>query len=86
MYRIPKERIEDVLERLRGQISFWDDRERDDPPSRPLRFRALARQALRKGLISTGRYAQYLGISRREALETVEQDAADDAEVEVIDS
>ena len=86
VYRIPKERIEDMLERLRGQISFWDDRERDDPPSRPLRFRALARQALRKGLIATGRYAQYLGISRREAMETVEQDAADDAEVEVIDS
>jgi predicted HTH domain antitoxin len=64
-------------------MSYWDDRQRDDPPSRPLRFRALARHALRKGMISAGRYAEYLGISRREAMQVVEQDAGDDAEVEV---
>jgi len=86
VYRIPKERIQDTLERLQGQVGFWDDRERDEPSVRPLRFRVLARQALRKGLLSTGRYAEYLGISRRDAMETVEQDAVEDAEVEVVDS
>ena len=34
-------------------------------------------------MISAGRYAEYLGISRREAMQVVEQDADDDAEVEV---
>lgn len=86
VYRIPSETIKDYVERLRGQMSFWDDRERDDPSERPLRFRALARQALRKGLISAGRYAEFLGISRREAMQVVEQDADENAEVEVANS
>jgi predicted HTH domain antitoxin len=46
----------------------------------------LARQALRKGLISTGRFAEYVGISRRDAMKVVEEDAADDVQVEVADS
>lgn len=83
VYRIPSETIKEHVERLRGQMGFWDDRERDDPPERPLQFRALARQALRKGLISAGRYAEFLGISRREAMQIVEQDADEDAEVEI---
>jgi len=85
IYRIPKEQIHQALAKFRDQMSFWDDRERDEPPKRPLRFQSLARQALQKGLISTGRYAEYLGISRREAMQAVEQDAAEDAEVEVVD-
>jgi len=46
----------------------------------------LARQALRKGLISTGRYAQYIGVTRREAMKVVEEDAEDDAEIELTHS
>ena len=57
----------------------------DDPPSRPLRFCVLARHALRKGMISGGRYAEYLGISRKEAMQVVEQDACEDAEIEILD-
>jgi Zn-dependent peptidase ImmA (M78 family)/transcriptional regulator with XRE-family HTH domain len=83
VYRIPPDKVHGYIESFRGQMSYWDDRQRDDPPSRPLRFRALARHALRKGMISAGRYAEYLGISRREAMQVVEQDAGDDAEVEV---
>lgn len=86
VYRIPSDTIREHVERFRLQMGFWDDRERDDPPERPLRFRALGRQALRKGLISAGRYAEYLGISRREAMQIVEQDANEDAEVEVVNS
>lgn len=86
VYRIPSETIKSHVERFRLQMGFWDDRERDDPAERPLRFHALARQALRKGLISAGRYAEFLGISRREAMQVVEQDASEDAEVEVANS
>jgi len=75
VYNLRSETIKEHVERLRSQMGFWDDRERDDPLERPLRFRVLARQALRKGLISAGRYAEFLGISRREAMQVVEQDA-----------
>jgi predicted HTH domain antitoxin len=46
----------------------------------------LARQALRKGMISTGRYAEYVGISRRDAMKFVEQDATEDVQIDVADS
>ena len=85
VYGIPKERIQTTVEQLRPQMSFWDERERDAPPSRPLRFHALARQALRRGEIAAGRYAQYVGISRREAANLVEQDVENDAEFEIAD-
>src|SRR5437764_274437 len=45
VYRIRSETIKEYGERFRLQMSFWDDRERDDPPERPLRFRALVRRA-----------------------------------------
>ena len=86
VYRIPKERVHELIDQFHTQVSLWDDRERDTLPARPLRFQALARQALRKGMISAGRYAAYLGISRREAMQVVQQDANEDAEIEVADS
>jgi Zn-dependent peptidase ImmA (M78 family) len=86
VYRIPSETVREYVDRFRGQIGFWDSREGDTPPTRPLRFQALAREALHKGSISAGRYAEYLGISRREAMQVVEQDAEEDAEIEVTHS
>ena len=86
VYRIPKERVHELIDQFHTQVTLWDDRERDTLPARPLRFQALARQALRKGMISAGRYAAYLGISRREAMQVVQQDANEDAEIEVADS
>jgi len=83
VYNVDSERIQATIGSLRGQIGFWDRRERDPPADRPLRFRALARQALRKGLISTGRYAECVGISRREAMRVVEEDAEEDVQVEI---
>ena len=85
VYGIPNERIQTTVEQLRQQINFWDERARDILPSRPLRFQALARQALRRGEIAAGRYAQYVGISRREAAKLVEQDVEQDAELEISD-
>lgn len=83
VYRISTETIKKHVERLRDQVVFWDDREREDTPERPMRFRVLARKALRKGLIAAGRYAEFLGISRREAMQVVEHDADEDAELEI---
>jgi len=83
VYNIASEKLQPTVNKLREQAGLWDVRERDVPPRRPLRFEALARQALRRGLISTGRYAEYVGISRRDAMKLVEQDATEDVQVEV---
>lgn len=83
VYRIPSDKVQDYVDQWTSQINFWENREYDNPPERPLRFRALATQALRQGAMSAGRFAEYLGVSRREAMEVVEQEAVEDAEVEV---
>jgi len=83
VYQIPSDRITAYLDRIGGRIHPWERSVPDQPPERPLRFQALARQALRKGLISAGRYSEMLGISRRDAMRVVEEDAEDDAQIEV---
>ena len=82
VYNVPSEKTEAFVNTVKEQISNRDVRERDTPPSRPLRFQSLARQALRKGLLSTGRYAECVGVTRRDAMKLVEQDAAEDVQVE----
>lgn len=78
------DQVPGVIERYR-QVAppRVDDRESDELPRRPARFEALARKAIRRGEISTGRFAEYLGVSRREALRFVEQEALGDEEVQV---
>jgi Zn-dependent peptidase ImmA (M78 family) len=86
VYRKTAEWANSVLDQLRSQIGYWDSRSSDSPSALPLRFHALARQALRHGLLSTGKYAEYTGVSRREAMQLVEQDADDNASIEVANS
>jgi XRE family transcriptional regulator, fatty acid utilization regulator len=86
VYRLPKDWAQQNLEKLREGISFWDKRKHDAPPMRPLRFEAFANEALRKGLISTGKYAEYVGITRRDAMRLVKQEAHDNAEVAIAHS
>lgn len=83
IFNLPKDEIQSDIEKLRGKMAFWDKRQKDTPPTRPLRFEALANEALRKGRISAGRYAEYLGITRREAMRQVEEEVTADAEVEI---
>lgn len=83
VYRKTADWANTVLDQLRSQIGFWDNRVSDTPSALPLRFHALAHQALRHGLLSSGKYAEYVGVSRREAMQVVEQDAEDDASIEV---
>ncbi len=58
-------------------------KEEQPPPVRPERFNALVLKALQRGELSTGRAAEYLGISRREAMKLEELDGAQDAEVAI---
>lgn len=89
---VARDRLEPTLQALGPKIDFWD-RPRGEPPrTRPLRFEALAREAIEKGLISTGKFAEYMGLTRIQAMKVIaseiwtrpEQEA--DAKVEVIDS
>lgn len=78
-------------DRTRGQIDKaqgWAaalDRRRSSakPPQRPDRYWALAVRALRHGEISIGRFAEYLDVTRPEALRYAEQEITDDDEVQV---
>jgi XRE family transcriptional regulator, fatty acid utilization regulator len=83
VYRKPTDWASTVLDQLRSRVGFWENRVSDTPSSLPLRYVALARQSLRHGLLSAGKYAEYVGVSRREAMQIVEQDAEDDASIEV---
>jgi Zn-dependent peptidase ImmA (M78 family)/transcriptional regulator with XRE-family HTH domain len=83
VYHIDSQKISSYLDRLRSRMVSWDGKDRPQPPERPQRFLALAIQALRRGMISTGRYAEYVGISRRDAMKVVEEDAEDDVQIEV---
>lgn len=58
----------------------FDVREDSQPPSLPERYRALALRALREGEFSVGRAAEYLGVSRQEAMALDDiKDVKDDA-------
>ena len=83
VFNISSDKIKGCIRDLSGQVSYWETRERDNPSERPLRFRALATQALQEGVISAGRFAEYLGVSRREAMQVVKQEAKDDAKIEI---
>lgn len=82
VFNLDGKKVKDEVERVKSSLCVWDTRESDQPPKRPTRFVALCNQAFRKGLISTGRYAECLGISRRQAMRHLEQDAVEDVEVE----
>lgn len=80
--RISAEEVPALIERWFNEIRYWDAREQDAPRARPLRFRVLATHALKRGAISAGRFAEYVGVSRREATEIVARGAEEDAEIE----
>jgi XRE family transcriptional regulator, fatty acid utilization regulator len=71
------------IQALHEVAKLYEERTRDVPSARPERFRALAVTALRSGEISTGRFAEYLGITRGEAMKYVEQEGPPDEALEL---
>ena len=71
------------IARYNDVARVFEDRGQDVPPRRPARFVALAVRAFRNGEISQGKFADYLGISRRDALQFAGQEALDDEKVAI---
>jgi XRE family transcriptional regulator, fatty acid utilization regulator len=71
------------IEQAKRLAPLLEDRESPKPHPWPSRYRALAIKSLRRGEIAIGRFAEYLGISRHEAMPFVEQEAQDDEEVQL---
>jgi Zn-dependent peptidase ImmA (M78 family)/transcriptional regulator with XRE-family HTH domain len=56
--------------------------DKDSIPSRPERFRALAFKALRDGEISQGKFASYVGMTRREVMALVESELQQESDAD----
>jgi XRE family transcriptional regulator, fatty acid utilization regulator len=77
------EKTREEISRAKMLAPMFEDRSQAPVLSRPARFHALAVKALRRGEISIGRCAEYLGISRQQAMKYIEQEATDDEEIQV---
>lgn len=89
---IEKPKAVEMLAKIEGKVELWERRRDEAPPTRPIRFEALAREAVGKGMIGTGVFAKYMGISRRAAMRIVETEIyagmehGANAEVEIADT
>lgn len=89
---IEKDKAVEMLGKIKGRAELWERRRDESPPrTRPMRFEALAREAIEKGMIGTGVFAKYMGISRRAAMKIIETEIytgteyETNAEVEITD-
>jgi len=77
---------DEAVESAKLQWRMWarihEDRTRDDPDELPERYQALALTALRRGELSIGRYAEYVGVSRQKGLEIARAQEAHGDEVD----
>lgn len=81
-----------LLEKVQGRVNQWEKRKDESPPpARPIRYEALAREAIEKGMIGSGVFAKYMGISRRAAMKIIETEIYTGpeyqaiAEIEIVD-
>jgi Zn-dependent peptidase ImmA (M78 family) len=76
-------KTKEYIERAKLLAPLLEEREDRKPHPWPARYHALAIKALRRGELAIGRFAEYLNISRHEAMRFVEQEAPDSEEVQV---
>ncbi len=73
--------VQQEAARLSGLL---EQREDTKPPRWPDRYKALAAEAIRSGHISTGRYAEYMEISKRAAMDYVALEAKESEEAPAV--
>lgn len=78
-----KQETEALITKARERYEVYETRESPKIPDRPVRFKALAIEALHKGSLSIGRFAEYMGISRAKALDYVKQETEDIEQIQV---
>jgi Zn-dependent peptidase ImmA (M78 family)/transcriptional regulator with XRE-family HTH domain len=83
IYSLPKEQSETMLAAAKSWGPLLEDRVDSPPPPFPERYRALAVQALHRGEISVGQFAEYLGISRQKAAQYLQQETLNNEEIQV---
>lgn len=71
------------IEKTKLLAPLLEDREDQKPHPWPARYHALAVKAMRRGELAIGRFAEYLNITRHEAMHFVEQEIPDGEEVQV---
>jgi XRE family transcriptional regulator, fatty acid utilization regulator len=71
------------IDQAKNLAPLFEKRDNPEPAPLPDRYWALAVKALRRGEIAIGRFAEYLSISRQEAMRFVEQETTDDEEVPI---
>lgn len=76
------EKTRAVLQQVKKIGGLFEQREDTRPPQWPDRFRSLAVEALHNGRISIGRFAEYLDISRRAAMDYIAQEAGESEETQ----
>ena len=86
VYRVDKEEKERFGEEVADNSDSWNRYKGEEPLMLPLRYQVLAKKPHRRGLISTGRYAEYMGISRAEAAKEPIGSLEEDAEIEIGDA
>jgi XRE family transcriptional regulator, fatty acid utilization regulator len=86
VYRVGKEDKERFVREVAASSDSWNRHKGENPPLFPFRYQALAKKAHRRGSISTGRYAEYMGISRAEAAKEPIGSLEEDAEIEIGDA
>lgn len=86
VYGFEKQRIQHAVEQYRGFASSYETREQDEPPRQPQRFVAMAKRAFERGEISTGRLAEYLGVTRQEVMRWADKEVPADVTLEVAHS
>lgn len=74
---------ENLIKRAKERYEIYETRQSTEVPDRPMRFKALAIEALHKGSLSIGRFAEYMGISRAKALDYIKQETEDIEQIQV---
>jgi len=82
-WHLTKNRTEQMLTAAESWRPFLEDRIDTPPPPYPERYRTLAVQALLRGEISIGKFAEYLSISRQKAMTYLQQESLNHEEIQV---
>ncbi|MCP4606194.1 MAG: ImmA/IrrE family metallo-endopeptidase [Proteobacteria bacterium] len=81
VFNFSKQKSCELKDRASSLSHLYEERSSTEPPAYPERYRALAIRSLRHDNISTGRFADYMSIGRREARKYISEGDNDSDEI-----